>query len=206
LPRKADAVKAWHAFEREGLKLRTRALTTTLFCRLFLADLFIHGIGGAIYDEVTDEIIRGFYEMEAPGFLTLSATVLLPLPTAARSGPGLNHLRRLLRDLWYNPDRHLGENATPDSLPMALRKKKWELIGRLPVDPVSRWQRFQAFHQINDRLRPFLAQHREARQRELAEAEKTALAHRFAQDREYAFCLYPENLLRGFFDQALNGN
>ena len=37
-----------------GIKLRTRALTTTLFARLVLSDMFLHGIGGAKYDQVTD--------------------------------------------------------------------------------------------------------------------------------------------------------
>ncbi len=36
------------------LRLRTRALTTTMFARLLLGDLFLHGIGGAKYDELGD--------------------------------------------------------------------------------------------------------------------------------------------------------
>ena len=31
-----------------GIKVRTRALTTTLFARLVLSDVFLHGIGGTI--------------------------------------------------------------------------------------------------------------------------------------------------------------
>ena len=41
----------------QGIRFRTRALTTTLFTRLCLADLFVHGIGGAKYDEMTDRIL-----------------------------------------------------------------------------------------------------------------------------------------------------
>src|SRR5262249_2104913 len=35
--------------------LRPRALALTLFVRLFASDLFIHGLGGAKYDQITDE-------------------------------------------------------------------------------------------------------------------------------------------------------
>ena len=62
------------------MKVRSRALTNTLFARLFLSDLFIHGIGGGKYDELTDDLIRRFYGIEPPEFLILSATRLLPLP------------------------------------------------------------------------------------------------------------------------------
>ena len=50
-----------------GVRLRTRALTTTMFARYLLGDLFIHGIGGAKYDELGDEIARGFFGIEPPG-------------------------------------------------------------------------------------------------------------------------------------------
>src|SRR5690606_34281182 len=41
------AVEALRELTGRGVRLRTRALTTTLFARLCLSDLFIHGIGGA---------------------------------------------------------------------------------------------------------------------------------------------------------------
>ena len=72
--------------ERQGQKVRSRALTNTLFARLFLADLFVHGIGGGKYDELTDDIIRRFYGCEPPAFLVLSATRLLPLPAVPVGG------------------------------------------------------------------------------------------------------------------------
>ena len=64
-----------------SVRLRTRALTTTLFSRFLLGDLFIHGIGGAKYDELGDEIARRFFGIEPPGFLTVSMTLWLGLPS-----------------------------------------------------------------------------------------------------------------------------
>ena len=62
------AVRQLKDFPARGLRLRTRALTTTLFARLFLADLFVHGIGGAKYDAMTDQICERLFGMKAPSF------------------------------------------------------------------------------------------------------------------------------------------
>jgi len=61
-----DALAVLDQLERDGVRLRPRALTTTMFARLLLADLFVHGIGGAKYDELTDEIIAEFFGLEQP--------------------------------------------------------------------------------------------------------------------------------------------
>ena len=52
----------------EGVRLRPRALITTMFARLVLSDIFIHGIGGAKYDQVTDAIVRRFFAVEPPEY------------------------------------------------------------------------------------------------------------------------------------------
>ena len=54
------------AAARQGLRLRPRALVTTMYARLMLADLFLHGIGGAKYDQLTDLIIRQFFDVQPP--------------------------------------------------------------------------------------------------------------------------------------------
>ena len=58
--------------------IRPRALTFTMFTRLFLADVFIHGIGGALYDQITDDIIQELFQA-APSYCCVSAAWLLPL-------------------------------------------------------------------------------------------------------------------------------
>ena len=50
----ARAVEQLADWGRRGVKIRSRALITTLWARLVLGDLFLHGIGGAKYDQVTD--------------------------------------------------------------------------------------------------------------------------------------------------------
>ena len=71
------------ALEARGIEIRPRALITTMYARLFLSDLFIHGIGGAKYDELTDAIIRRFFGIEPPAYMTVTGTVRLPIPRPA---------------------------------------------------------------------------------------------------------------------------
>ena len=42
----------------DGWELRPRALTLTIWARLLIADLFVHGIGGAKYDRISDTMRR----------------------------------------------------------------------------------------------------------------------------------------------------
>jgi hypothetical protein len=61
-----------------NLRLAPRALTTTMVIRLLLADQFVHGIGGARYDQVTDELIARHFGLEPPRFAVTTATMYFP--------------------------------------------------------------------------------------------------------------------------------
>lgn len=51
-----------------------KASPLTLFLRLHVSALFIHGLGGANYEWVNEYIIERFYQEEAPPYFALSAT------------------------------------------------------------------------------------------------------------------------------------
>ena len=63
---------------RLGLRLGPRALSLTMFLRLFASDLFVHGIGGGHYDQVLDAILRDHLDLEPPTFAVASATLFHP--------------------------------------------------------------------------------------------------------------------------------
>jgi hypothetical protein len=74
-----DAAPQLRAFLiRNQLRLAPRALTLTLFLRLFVADQFVHGIGGGHYDQVTDRIIAAHFGLAPPAFSVTTATMYLP--------------------------------------------------------------------------------------------------------------------------------
>ena len=157
---------------RPGVRLRTRALTTTMFARLLLGDLFLHGIGGAKYDELGDEMVRGFFGVEPPGFLTLSMTSGWASADPA-SPERLAAVDRLLRDLTFNPDRHL------DGRPHAGRPCDGSRRSG-PRSPArsrpagSAWPGFAAIRRSNEALQPLVREPRERPPRRADAAASTA--------------------------------
>jgi len=109
--------------EEHGIRLRPRAILTTLLSRLLVADVFVHGIGGAAYDSITDEIVRRLVGSDPPRHAIVSGTLRLPLE---RVFPGIESadprgelagVLQTLRDLQYHPECHLD----PATLPADLR-------------------------------------------------------------------------------------
>jgi hypothetical protein len=110
--------------KEQELKIRPKALLLTLYNRLFISDLFIHGLGGAKYDLVTDEIIREFFKVEPPHFLVISCTLYPNFKSSPRASVfKISALKKKIRDLEFNPERYV------DELP--LTKKEKNQIGEL---------------------------------------------------------------------------
>src|SRR5439155_19575136 len=132
----------------------TRALTTTLFARLLLADLFIHGIGGGKYDELTDTLLARYYGLEPPGFLVLTGTLYLPLPTFPATNGDLQTRRRLVRDQYWNPQRHLPAPVAARPEVQAVLNERAALEAAQPVAPPARSERYRKLRGAGERLRP----------------------------------------------------
>lgn len=196
-------VKTWHALEARGFKIRSRALTTTMFARLFLADIFIHGIGGGLYDELTDRLIEGYQTIHgnstltipAPGYLVLSATLHLPLPRYPDAVQQARDLERQRRDLIYKPELIVEPNASVE--PLIRAKQEW--IRRGASTHAERVERFERIRAINARLAPFVQPKMRAVQVGLEECQREMAWDAVTGRRDYAFCLYPEEMLRAFF-------
>jgi hypothetical protein len=193
------AVERLRDLAAHSIRLRTRALTTTMFARLFLGDLFIHGIGGAKYDELGDQISRRFLGFEPPGFLTLSLTLRLGLPTEPATRDDLAAVDRDLRDLSFNPERHLDE-PFPEELRNLINGKRAAIAG-----PVStrreRVARATAIRRLNDAMQPWVA----AMRADLVSRRQAIRAglrsNRIAGNREFASVLHSgrrlQHILRG---------
>lgn len=74
--RAAEALELW--LRRQDLRLAPRALTLTLVLRLMFADQFVHGIGGAQYDQVADDLIARHFAFDPPRFCVTTATLYFP--------------------------------------------------------------------------------------------------------------------------------
>jgi hypothetical protein len=195
----------WHALETAGvLCLRPRALTLTMFVRLCMADLFIHGIGGGLYDRLTDDIIRAYFGIEPPGYMVVSGTLRLPLPTFLATSSHRRQLAHLQRDSQWNPQRHLEVEWRNHPRAVALCAEKAALMAEQPPPGPASKARFRRLHYLTAALAEFVAPLDLTPAVQKLDAELAANA--ILQRRDYPFVLYPEGLLREFLGRFTEPN
>lgn len=186
--RAVEQLANWAA---RGVKLRPRALITTMYARLLLADAFLHGIGGAHYDRLTDRLIERFFGLSPPRFATLSATVLLFPDRTPELRRQWQAQKQLGRELQYAPERHVPRN--PDVQPLLEAKAEW--VRQTPPRGQRR-ARHVAIQQINERLQAWLTAERDGCAQRLAALQGELRHHQALASREFSFCLFPEAVLR----------
>jgi hypothetical protein len=187
-----------------GIRIRPRALTTTMFARLFVADLFLHGIGGAKYDELTDAIVDRFWGFSIPEYMTLTATIRLPIQPNRHDLPAPSELRQRIRQSYYNPDRLLETTANKTD-----QVSNWiEAKRRAVADssgPLDRRERHRIIAQANQALRPFVEEKRSQLEQDLERSKEQLRINSILRSREYAFCLFPAPYLRHRINGLLPG-
>ena len=178
--------------------IRSRALTTTLFARLFLGDVFLHGIGGGKYDELTDDIIRRVWGIEPPEFIVLTGTSLLPLPAPDGSAEEVADKARWVRDLDWNPQRYLSTDGVGELL-----AQKQSLMADDPPTHAGRRERFRRLREVRANLLPHVVRQRQEAEQDLRQARESLAVREMMRRRDYSFCLYPESQLRTFCTRLL---
>lgn len=197
----AKWIDALSRLDEHGYRLRPRALVTTLMARLIFSDVFVHGIGGAAYDSITDDIVRRLVGSDPPRHAVASGTLRLPLegvfPGLEEANPTaeLAAVRRTLRDLAYHPERHLsgGNAASPEVEKLVASKREW--IQTVATPALAR-RRCQEIRATNERLAAYtvgLSTELEAQATALQAAEK---AHNVLRARTHPWCFFPEKSLR----------
>ena len=172
-------------------QIRPRALTLTMFTRLLISDLFIHGIGGAKYDGVTDACAREFYGVELPPIACVSATVRLDLPRNDVSRDNVRAAERAVRDVHFNPQRYY------DDFPQELLISRAELIERSkmlrenqPKDHAARRAVFEQIHAVNAELNAWRPGTAEELQQRASELREQLANNKWADHREYFYGLF----------------
>ena len=194
------AVDVLDELEQRGVKLRTRALLTTLFARLVLSDLFIHGIGGAKYDQVTDAMALRFFGQVPPAFLTISGTLRLPIDYPKPDGDRPRAIAQLLREMEYQPERHVDFatlGAEDRQRAVALVEQKWSAI-ESPKTSENAARRHLAIEESNRQLHRLLIPRGKELEQERKEMNRQNRANRILGSREFAFCLFPQDHLSQF--------
>jgi hypothetical protein len=203
----ADRLKGM--LRRHRYLLRPKAVSLTLFARLFLADLFVHGVGASSYEPVTDYIIEHFYKVKPPEFTVATCTARPPLArsdTAAQSD--ISELRQKVHRLKHNPEEYIAESVLAGEEAASLLRSKKELIARAtdPAEPADvRRSAWNSLSIINNKLYEYARETAEALEKKGLEAEKFRISEKVLSCREFFFGLFPEERLRKIAASAVFG-
>jgi hypothetical protein len=185
----AQRLTRW--LRRNDLRLSPRALTLTMFLRLFVADQFVHGIGGGQYDQVTDGIIASHFGIDPPRFAVVTGTMYLPealgrvracVPCVMQEGHRLKH--------------------------SLLGPRKAELVSAIDAQPPRSPQRYAAFVNLHRQLQaasvasPALADW----EQRLHQTRDREIEESILFDRELFYALQPRDRLESMvarFAQAV---
>lgn len=184
--------------------LRPRALGLTMFARLFACDCFVHGLGGAKYDQITDGIIREFFGVTPPAYSCVTATLRLNLRRTDVTIERLRSLRREVRDRRFNPQRYLIGNAPATLVDerIAAISESDELRRSAAFDRDLRRQTFERIGRANSALSEYVGPGPDAEQ--MSQLDIQLAENNVANNREWFVGLHPVGPLERLRD-AVHG-
>jgi hypothetical protein len=164
-----------------------RALLMTALLRLAGCDLFIHGLGGGIYDPVTEHWIRHWLGASLAPVAVVTATLTLPLGADLMPPEEIDRAQWLAHHARHDPSVFSDHSAVAEKQRLLARIRELKRAGESP------WSAFTELHALLDRMR---TEHAE-RLGELR-AEASAAASRRSEaavlyDRAWPFPLYPKS-------------
>jgi hypothetical protein len=198
-----DIVPAVAALREKGVAIRPKALTLTLFVRLFIADLFLHGIGGGKYDVLTDELMRAAYGIGAPPYAVASMTVHLPLGRTSSGASDQAALGQDLIALKHNPDKALEEAGELDAETAGLVARKRELVRAIAEEGADKKSLGAEIRRLNEELQAHVAPLIEETQVALEASKARAREAEIARYRDWAYCFFAPSDVRSALDAAL---
>ena len=190
-----DPQQAWEQLRASGMRIRPRALTMTLFARVILSDLFLHGIGGGMYDQMTDLLIHDWYGMIAPEYAVATATVHLPMAVTREASRTPHQIREQIWCNRYRAEKLESPVADEDrQIWHALAARKRELLHAIPPrGSKEHWQR--QMESVNHGFQALMVEAEQDLWKQLPLAEQAMRQVAILESREYAWPLFPSSLL-----------
>ncbi len=186
--------------------LRPRALSLTTWARLLGCDVFIHGIGGAKYDRITDRLVQRYFGVDPPDMICVSATLRLQLPRFDVVQDDLDRALRRHRDLAYNPQRYIEDDSA--NLVADLIRQKHQAVRRSDHLREHDWsnhgarrQTFDRIHYLNGELLDTAPDLPERFAQRVEQIRRRLASNLLADSREYFVGLFPPERLAGLADR-----
>lgn len=185
----AESIRGW---VQEGVCLRPRALITTMFLRMFVADGFVHGIGGGLYDRLTDRLIHSFWECSAPTYAIATATFRLPFNEERSKAFQTLEVHRdfliqQIHDMRSRPELFLDLDRADHQ---RLLEEHQVLLSEIPPRGKKRHWHLQ-MHNLRTRIRSELAAVSQRLADQLQEFQRDIQQQTFLRSREFSFLLFP---------------
>lgn len=186
------AIDTWKIWARQGVRIRPRALVTTALCRILLTDLFVHGIGGAIYDVLGDAVFGEYFGVRMPRYAVLTATLRLADYPAAHAAAERERQIRSKRWLKWQAERIRPDD--PQLQDLFERKRHW--LSHPHAERSDRRQRATQLRRINREI----ARRLETQIREseviIERLSQKSVAESIVRSREFSIVLHSVDRMR----------
>lgn len=191
-----NAASQWLELSVDGVCLRPRALLTTMYLRIMVSDLFIHGIGGGKYDQLTDGIVREFFGIEPSPMAVATATVHLdwgdawPIEHVSSTDDVAAQRSAARSQLWqlkYHAE-HIESPPSPEQRQLTERKRA--LLAHIPPRG-EKWRWHRELTAVNERLSQLAGEQILQSKQQLDQLAEIEREQRVLSSREVSFCLFP---------------
>lgn len=170
-----------------GRPVLPRAFLMSAIARTALADRFVHGLGAATYEQVTDRWLRRWLGWVPPAFDVVTATLRLPIEVPKSAAEPAMPWRRA----WCDPDL-LEDRGHGPSTP---RRRLLDLIAAVPRRDPGRRSLYRELLQDRDAARLRRSGELEALQAAEGAAGARRLAMELASRRTWCFALHEDAAL-----------
>ncbi|MBI4666084.1 MAG: hypothetical protein HY751_06730 [Nitrospinae bacterium] len=167
------------------LAIRPKAMILSMYMRLFVCGFFIHGVGGAKYDLITDAIIRRFYPgVIPPAYGCLSATMALDAQVEDPA-PRIAQITFTMRDMEQHPEKYGAGQAAK-----AMAKEKARLVGAILKTGADKKTLGLKIKELNASMTAALAQERGSLTNQLAALASLVDQIEAVAERRYPYFLF----------------
>jgi hypothetical protein len=140
---------------------------------------------------VGDAIMREFFRLTPPKFVTATATVHLPIPCPVAEAGDLAQIDGALRNIRFHPERYL-ESFEPSTIQWQNEKREWISRGSLNGSLKPRHDAIQRLNrQLLGRLTGRIEELHQRRQQVVDDLQRKKIV----ASREFAFVLHPPDLI-----------
>jgi hypothetical protein len=186
------AVENWLGIASSGVRIRPRALVTTALCRILLTDLFVHGIGGAIYDVLGDAVFGEFFDVRMPRYAVLTATLRLADFSPAISAEERERQIQAKRWLMWQAERICPDEPVLQDL--FERKRQW--LAHSQEKKPDRRLRASQLRRVNREIAQILAPRIQEADTRIDRLSQSSLAESIVRSREFSIVVHSRERLK----------